>query len=464
MKPVKTDSLDNFAETAERHKERFRFEWPGKEAAIKSAREPATQNLVPVEEESLHFNDTRNLYIEGDNLEALKVLQDKYSGKIKMIYIDPPYNTGNDFVYNDKFRDIHNKGTHKSGPGESAADENALSSRNHSIWLSMMYPRLMLARQLLARDGAIFISIDDHELHHLRVICDEIFGASNLRNTFAVRRYDKNLNRQFMANGLKTFNVGFEYILCFAKSEAFEFQPVFREPSQKRSATGYWKGFWNDADRPTMRYDILGFTPETGQWKWKQETALEAVNNYKEYLEHFSSQMSLEEYWIHTGMTKKFIRRNPNGKGKNKGVENWIAPSSGILRSSNWTDLLVSKSDETSKGLFDFPKNVEVIKTLINTACKSEGIILDFFAGSSTTAHAVMELNVQDGGERSFILVQIPEDTHPKSHARKEGYENICQIGKERINRVVDKLKGESAQVDLGYQVFRLENVSFPGG
>ena len=455
----KTDNLYNPIEPIEKHKERFRFEWPGKEAAIRSAREPATQTLVPVKEESLHFENTQNLYIEGDNLEALKVLQDEYAGKVKMIYIDPPYNTGNDFVYNDKFREIRNGEFAKADAEEQSADENAISSRNHSLWLSMMYPRLLLARNLLAPDGAIFISIDDHELHHLRVICDEIFSTSNLRNTFAVRRYDKNLNRQFIAKGLKSFNVGFEYILCYARSGEFEFQPVYREPSQKRSAKGYWKGFWNDADRPTMRYDILGFTPETGQWKWKQETALEAVENYKQYLEHFSSHMSLEEYWIQTGMTKKFIRRNPNGKGKNKGVENWIAPSSGILRSSNWTDMLISKSDATSKGLFDFPKNVEVIKTLINTACKDEGIILDFFSGSATTAHAVMELNTQDGGKRSFIMVQIPEPTNPRSNERKEGYENICQIGKERIKRVVENINGELDQDSLGYQVFRLENI-----
>src|SRR5690606_7212670 len=204
-------------------------------------------------------------------------------------------------------------------------------------WLNMMYPRLRLARNLLSDDGAIFISIDDNEAHNLRKICDEIFGEDNFRNIIATRRYDKNLNRQFMDNGLMTLNIGLEYILVYSKSAELKLNPVFKPSDEERANFGYWKGFWNSADRPTMRYELLGVTPTTGQWKWKKEIALEAVENYIEYVNKFSSEISLEEYWEKTGRVKRFIRRNKNGQGKNMGVEHWIPPSDGILRNTNWS-------------------------------------------------------------------------------------------------------------------------------
>ena len=204
----------------------------------------------------------------------------------------------------------------------------------------MIYPRLVLARSLLRDDGVIFISISEEEVHTLKQICNEIFGEKNFRNTIFTRRYDKNLNRQFISQGLASLNTGLEYILAYSKYESATLRPVFRPATEERASTGYWKGFWNDADRPTMRYDILGFTPTTGQWKWKKETALEAVKNYISYIDDFSNTMSLEEYWDITGRSKKFIRRNPNGKGKNRGVEHWVEPSNEILRNTNWSDLL----------------------------------------------------------------------------------------------------------------------------
>ena len=306
-----------------------------------------------------------------------------------------------------------------------------------------MMPRLDLAKNLLRQDGVIFVSIDDNEVHNLRLLLNEIFGEENFRNIFTIRRYDKNLNRQFIESGLKTFNIGFEYVLCYSKSVDFSFNPVYKDSSEERQSIGYWKGFWNDANRPTMRYDVLGFKPDNGQWKWKQETALEAVKNYEFYLKEHSKNKTLEEYWEETGKKLKFIRRNPNGQGKNKGVENWIAPSNGTLRNTNWTDLFASKHEKETQGLFDFPKNKDVISLLAKSSCDENDLILDFFAGSGTTAHAVMDLNKEDGGSRKYICVQLPELTDEKSEANKSGYKTIAEISKERIRRVAKKIKEE---------------------
>ena len=427
--------------------------------------------LRPCREESVDFDNTQNLYIEGDNLDVLKVLRETYLGKVKMIYIDPPYNTGNDFVYNDEFAQGKSEFEQNSGlfdeDGNQTIDpmqrNTESNGRFHTDWLNMIYPRLKVARDLLTYDGVIFISIGEEEIHNLKKICDEVFGSSNFRNSFITRRYDKNLNRQFMENGLQTFNIGFEYILCYSK-KAFTFTPIFRQASEERQSSGYWKGFWNDADRPTMRYDILGFTPESGQWKWKKDVALEAIENYKVYVDQYSKTLTLEEYWAHTGKTKKFIRRNPNGRGKNAGVENWIAPSDTVLRNTNWLDLLSSKSDVTTQDLFNFPKNIDVIKLVLEAGTNKDSIILDFFSGSATTAHAVMKLNAEGGGNRKFIMVQLPELTDEKSEAYKAGYKNICEIGKERIRRAGKKIKEENAdkegidKLDTGFRVLKLDS------
>ena len=427
--------------------------------------------LRPCREDSVDFDNTQNLYIEGDNLDVLKVLRETYLGKVKMIYIDPPYNTGNDFVYNDEFAQGKSEFEQNSGlfdeEGNQTIDpmqrNTESNGRFHTDWLNMIYPRLKVARDLLTYDGVIFISIGEEEIHNLKKICDEVFGSSNFRNSFITRRYDKNLNRQFMENGLQTFNIGFEYILCYSK-KAFTFTPVFRQASEERQSSGYWKGFWNDADRPTMRYDILGFTPESGQWKWKKDVALEAVENYKVYVDQYSKTLTLEEYWAHTGKTKKFIRRNPNGTGKNAGVENWIAPSDTVLRNTNWLDLLSSKSDVTTQDLFNFPKNIDIIKLVLEAGTNKDSIILDFFSGSATTAHAVMKLNAEDCGNRKFIMVQLPELTDEKSKAYKAGYKNICEIGKERIRRAGKKIREENAdkegidKLDTGFRVLKLDS------
>ena len=451
--------------------ERYQFTWPDKRAAVRRANTPTTMTLRPCREESVDFDNTQNLYIEGDNLDVLKVLRETYLGKVKMIYIDPPYNTGNDFVYNDDFAQGKGEFEQQSGlfdeDGNQTVDpmqrNTESNGRFHTDWLNMIYPRLKVARDLLSDDGVVFISIGEEEIHNIKKLCDEIFGAGTgyFRNSFITRRYDKNLNRQFMDEGLKSFNVGFEYILCYSK-KFFTFTPVFRQASEERQSSGYWKGFWNDADRPTMRYDILGFTPETGQWKWKQEAAMEAVNNYKCYESQYSATMTLEEYWEFTGKTKKFIRRNPKGKGKNAGVENWIAPSDTILRNTNWLDLLSSKTDDTTQGLFDYPKNVDVIKLILEAGANKNAVVLDFFSGSATTAHAVIKLNAEDGGKRKFIMVQLPELTDEKSEAYEAGYKNICEIGKERIRRAGKKVKEEAGlsgqNLDIGFRVLKLDS------
>ena len=421
--------------------EKYKFEWKGKSECYKIAGKRSTGTLRPCVQESVDFENTNNLYIEGDNLEVLKLLQNAYYRKVKMIYIDPPYNTGNDFVYEDDFKDPLVK--YKEITSQTTKSNPETMGRYHTNWLNMMYPRLRLAANLLRDDGVIFISIDDNEVTNLRKLCDEVFGEENFRNIIATRRYDKNLNRQFMENGLMTMNTGLEYVLVYSKSPETKLSPVFKPSSDERAVQGYWKGFWNDADRPTMRYDVLGFTPETGQWKWKKELADEAVKNYEEYKKNFADRMSLEEYWEQTGKVKKFIRRNLEGKGKNKGVEHWVAPANGILRNSNWSDILASKPTGVDIP-FDSPKNADLLVELIKLSdAEDSDIILDFFSGSATTAHAVMQLNAEDGGNRQFIMVQLPELTDEKSEAYKAGYKNICEIGKERIRRAGAKIKAE---------------------
>lgn len=453
--------------------ERYVLNWAGKSEAFKELQAPTTKTLVPAKDESVNFDDTEHIFIEGENLDVLKVLQKSYFGKVKMIYIDPPYNTGKDsFIYPDKFSETKEEYEKRVGDKneEGYMTKDGMFKKNskengqyHSNWLNMMMPRLYLAKNLLKQDGAIFISIDDNEFHNLKMILNEIFGEENFRNVFAVRRYDKNLNSQFIKQGLKTFNTGFEYIICYSKSLEFSFNPVYKESSKERKENGYWKGFWNDADRPTMRYDILGFTPKNGQWKWKQETSLEAVKNYENYINNHSNTKTIEEYWNETGKKLKFIRRNPNGKGKNKGVENWIAPSEGKLRNTNWTDVFASKHENETQGLFDYPKNIDLISMLIESCCNSKDMVVDFFAGSGSTLHAIYKSNVHSQTSRVCISVQLPELTDSKSEAYKLGYKKISDVAIERVKRAGVTLKKENPNYngDLGFKVLKLTNSNF---
>ena len=404
--------------------EAYEFTWVGKKAAIVEANKPIRKTLRPCKEESVDWDKTENLYIEGDNLEVLKLLQESYLNKVKMIYIDPPYNTGNDFIYADDF--MRSQEEENAQMGMYDEDENRLfkntdtNGRFHSDWCSMIYSRLLLARNLLKDDGAICISIDGGELTSLKEICNEIFGASNYRNTILARRRIKSLNSQFANNGLYSLNVGFEYILVYAKSPAFLMKAI-RMKKENASTKGRWDVFWSNADRPTMRYDILGFTPETGQWRNSEERAKVAVANYQKYQQEYEGKISLEEYAEKTGITD-FIRRIPNGTGKNGGVQHWVAPSDTMLRTSNWTDIEVSQIGKEIDLPFDNPKSKQLMMELVKLCdCAAGDLILDFFSGSATTAHAVMQLNAEDGGNRKYIMVQLPEACDEKSEAYKAG-------------------------------------------
>lgn len=445
--------------------EAYEFTWVGKKAAIVEANKSIRKTLRPCKEESVDWDTTENLYIEGDNLEVLKLLQESYLGKVKMIYIDPPYNTGNDFIYNDDFK--MSREEYADEQGEYDNDGNRMfkntdaNGRFHSDWCSMIYSRLLLARNLLSDDGVIFISIDGCEMDNLKKMCDEILGASNYRNTILVRRRIKSLNSQFASNGLYSLNVGFEYVIVYAKSPVF-LMKALRVKKENISYKGRWDVFWSNADRPTMRYEVLGFIPQTGQWRTSKEKADVAIANYEKYQQEFESKMTLEEYAKKTGITE-FIRRISNGTGKNGGVQHWVAPSDSMLRTSNWTDVEVSQIGKEIDLPFDNPKSKILMMELIKLCdCSKNDVILDFFSGSATTAHAVMQLNAEDGGNRKFIMVQLPELTDEKSEAYKAGYKNICEIGKERIRRAGKKIKEENKdkegieKLDIGFRVLKL--------
>lgn len=456
------------ADALEPGEERYQFTWPDKKASGRLANTPSTMILRPCREESVNFDTTQNLYIEGDNLEVLKILREDYLGAVKMIYIDPPYNTGNDFVYNDNF--TQGRDEYEAGNGAFDAEGNQMldpmqrnteaNGRFHTDWLNMIYPRLKVARELLSEDGVIFISIDDGELENLRRVCNEIFGVDNFRNTLLVRRRIKSLNSQFADNGLASLNVGFEYILVYSKTSDF-LMKALRQKKVDASPKGRWDVFWSNADRPTMRYELLGFTPQTGQWRNGKDKAEKAVENYKVFEEQYSKNMTIEEYSQKTGITE-FIRRIPNATGKNGGVQHWVAPSDTALRTSNWTDIEVSQISKEIDLPFDNPKSRQLITELIKLSeFTTTDIVLDFFSGSATTAHAVMKLNAEDGGHRKFIMVQLPEVTDEKSEAHKAGYANICEIGKERIRRAGKKVKEEAGlqgqDLDIGYRVLKLD-------
>ena len=458
--------------------ERYQFTWADKKKSVLLANSPISATLRPCREDSVDFDNTENLYIEGDNLDVLKLLRETYLNRVKMIYIDPPYNTGNDFIYNDDFAE--NAHDFLERDGQYDEDGNRLvknldsNGRFHTDWLNMIYPRLRLARDLLTDDGVIFISIDDGELPQMRKICDEIFGASNFRNTILVRRRIKSLNSQFADSGLYSMNVAFEYVLVYSKNDNF-IMKALRMKKINASQKGRWDVFWSNADRPTMRYDILGFTPENGQWRNGKEKADIAVNNYKIFQEQFESKMTLEEYWKENGCCLSFIRRISPGTGKNGGVQHWVPPSDTALRTSNWTDIEVSQIHKEIDLPFDNPKARELIQELIKLSNISDNdVILDFFSGSATTAHAVMQLNAEDGGKRKFIMVQLPEVCDENSEAFKAGYKTICDIGKERIKKAGEKIKEkiekENQQLkleeepkkvpDIGFRVLKIDSTN----
>lgn len=432
--------------------ERYHLNWPGKREALLTANAPIAKTLRPCRKESVGFDTTKNLFIEGDNLDALKLLQENYLGKVKMIYIDPPYNTGNDFVYKDNFTESTEsylvRSNQKDEQGKHLLANTAANGRFHSDWLSMIYPRLKLARNLLADDGLIFISIDSHEVHNLRKLCDEIFGELSHKNTIAVRRGIKNVQAQF--DDLSSLSQGHEYVLLYAKTSEVRLPKLSLAHEDKKP--GKWDTFWRGTDRPTMRYELLGVHPESGQWRWERSRSLEAIDNYKKYLAQAESGLPLDDYFLDhltsTNIKLNFVRKSEEGT-----IQYYVPPSEGKLLSDNWMDITLS-GNETQE--FDTEKSVTLLQRIVEWACDKNGVVLDFFGGSGTTAHATMAVNGKDRGKRKFILVQLPEQCSEDSAAFKAGYKTIADITKDRIRRAGESFDSEKSP-DVGFRTLKID-------
>ena len=446
--------------------ERYQFTWPDKSKAILLANSPINATLRPCREDSVDFDNTQNLYIEGDNLDVLKCLKETYLHKVKMIYIDPPYNTGNDFVYEDDFAQSSEEYLANSGQFDEQGNRmftNAESNgRFHTDWLNMIYPRLKVARDLLTDDGVIFISIGDEELQNLRKIADEVFGEANFRNQITIRRGAKSVQAQF--DTWDRLGQGVEYLLLYTRNSLYRFPKQMKNLEEARG--GSWNNHWRGTDRPTMRYEIFGICPSEGQWRWSKERSDKAITNYKRLQDELNKEEPSQEeidYWYSKQPEgTDLLRLSKKGK-----PEHYIKATTQTLLNNSWEDLLIGSSSEILKlfetKVFDTAKLTAPIKRMLNFTNKN-ALILDFFSGSATTAHAVMQLNSEDGGNRKFIMVQLPEKTDEKSEAFKAGYKNICEIGKERIRRAGKKIKEESPSttqdLDTGFRVLKLDSTN----
>lgn len=482
-------------------KERYRLEWAGKREAIVTANLPTTKTLRPIKADSVHFDTTQNLYIEGDNLEVLKLLQESYLGKVKMIYIDPPYNTGNDFVYKDNFaqsKDLfEQENALKDEYNQRLVTNPETSGRYHSDWLTMMYPRLKLAKNLLKDDGVIFMSIDDHELHNLKKISDEVFGEQNFIADITV------VNNLKGRNDKKYIATANEKILMYVKTDEFQEYGLSLPDDKINTYTeedngGKYRlielrkrgGADTRAERQKMYFPIyvnpingnVSLTKDEiynieaipkksngvdGRWRWGLDTVTLRIGSLVGKMVQGTDKYNIYE--------KDYLEQNGELKR--------IKPKSVMSGADYSTDGATKKYREIMNSIeFNNPKPVEFLYDLIlySVVPNSNDIILDFFSGSATTAHAVMQLNAEDGGNRKFIMVQVPEATDPKSEAYKAGYTNICEIGKERIRRAGEKIKNEQLKInnekskelnfddttlnlkpqtlDLGFRVYRLDS------
>lgn len=445
--------------------ERYQFTWPDKRAANRLANTPTTMTLRPCREDSVDFDKTQNIYIEGDNLDVLKVLRETYLGKVKMIYIDPPYNTGNDFVYNDDFAKGKDKFEQTSGffdeDGNQTVDpmqrNTESNGRFHTDWLNMMYPRLKVARDLLTDDGVIFISIDDNEQANVKKICDEIFGENNFISQIIWERAFAPINLK------KHFSVSHDYILCYSKNKdksiCFGLKRNEESFSRYSNPDNDPRGVWqsdNSTVGPVIAEKVYEIKLPSGRkilppngrcWLYTKKRFQEMIDDNRIWFGHNGDNVP---------RVKRFLSE----------VKQGITPM------SIWKYSEVGHSQEAAqklkslfggKDLFDYPKSVELIKRCVILYTKLDDIILDFFSGSATTAHAVMQLNAEDGGKRKFIMVQLPELTDEKSEAYKAGYKNICEIGKERIRRAGKKIKEDNKdkegieKLDIGFRVLKLD-------
>lgn len=435
------------------NEERYQFTWPDKKKSVLLANAPISKTLRPCRKESVDFDNTENLYIEGDNLEVLKLLQQTYLGKIKMIYIDPPYNTGNDFVYNDEFGMRNEEWDEVSGNYDEDGNQivgkleknTETNGRFHTDWLNMIYPRLKLAKDLLTEDGVIFISIDDNERDNLQKVATEIFGIDNYVATFPWRKRTAKSDVPFGVSQ------DFEWVLCFAKSNKFVARVTGTE-RQYFETPDFPKRPWRVHDLTTQRTaserpnsNFVMVNPKNGDqypanplrtWAVTKET----FNQY-----YAEGKIVFPGDYAFLRISKPAFRYWKEDDIKKAGDSFGMMPASTKLPDDIGMSLDGTKEiTELFNGkVFSYPKTVELLKHFVDIATKNcgEAIILDFFSGSATTAHAVMQLNASDGGHRKFIMVQLPEATDEKSEAYKAGYKNICEIGKERIRRAGAKIK-----------------------
>lgn len=469
--------------------ERYQFTWPDKRAASRLANAETDKTLRPDVSDSVDFWNTKNLYIEGDNLDVLKVLRENYLGAIKMIYIDPPYNTGNDFVYNDDF--AQSREDFESTSGAFDEDGNQMidpmqhntesNGRFHTDWLNMIYPRLKVARDLLSDDGVIFISIDEHELENLKKICKEIFGESNYIGDIIIQ---SNPRGSMSSAELASLH---EYLLLCAKNRAVasvighKLSEEMLSEYKYNDSKGLYRlmglrmrgGFWRRTDRPKLYFPIyinpeteqlsLEFTsehsvvvypvqPTTGEdgtWRWSKEKILSSLSDLIPQKVTRNGQLEWDIY------QKDYLNREEERRTKAKSI--W---SDAEMNYQNGTTIL--KNLLGNSKIFEYSKPVDLIVKSMEMIDTTDSTILDFFSGSATTAHAVMKLNSEDGGKRKFIMVQLPEVTDEKSEARKAGYETICQIGEERIRRAGKKVKEEAGlqgqDLDTGFRVLKLDS------
>jgi len=450
--------------------EAYEFTWVGKRAAIAEAGRPIRKTLRPCVEENKNWDTTENLYIEGDNLDVLKLLQESYLGKIKMIYIDPPYNTGNDFVYCDNFRQDKGEYDEETGVFDEEGDRlfrnTDSNGRFHSDWCSMMYPRLVLARNLLSTDGMIFISIDDNEVAQLRKICDEILGAKNFVDCLIwKKRYGGGAKEKHLV----TLH---EYVLFYAKNissigEIYvplseeSIERYYNKRDSKYETRGGYRTHPLEAGKAMdTRANLIYSIPAPDgseilpkkQWLWSKERVLNALQN-----DEIEIVRGKNSEWV---VSSKQYLKDENGEmrlGKAFSIIDDIYTQHG-------TNEMIQYLGNAK--IFNYPKPIGFINKLLGIGSNDNSIILDFFSGSASTAHAVMQLNAEGGGKRKFIMVQLPEPCPEGSEAAKAGYKNICEIGKERIRRAGEKIKADNADkegiddLDIGFRVLKLDSTN----
>lgn len=440
--------------------ERYHLNWPGKREALLTANAPIAKTLRPCREESVDFDSTENLFIEGDNLDALKLLQETYLGKVKMIYIDPPYNTGNDFIYNDDFaessEEFLTRSSQKDTEGNRLVANTDSNGRFHSDWLTMMYSRLRLARNLLREEGVVFISIDDGEQSNIIKLCDEIFGEDNFHANIAWQK------RYTRSNNTVDFTTVVEHILVYSRSSEFVVNLLPRSEEADARYTnpdkdqrGVWKGasFLNPASptqRPNLCYPIQN--PNTGEIT---HPTTNAWRRAKGEFDKLAADNKL--YW------------GADGKQPVPSIKMFLSEARGLTPINFWGHEYAGNTDNGTAELrelmghkvFDNPKPSKLIFRCLEHGTDKNDVILDFFSGSATTAHAVMQLNAEDNGQRKFIMVQLPEECDEKSEAFKAGYKTIAEIGKERIRRAGKKIKSESPittqELDVGFRVLKVD-------